>query len=400
MSMNKISIGILLLSCIALAACKKKQPPQNPEVPVNLQKLTPRTVLYYDKYPATTHALNQVNLLAQVSGSITGMFFKEGTTVEKGQKLYEIDERLYKAAYDQAVANLNVSQSGLVQAQQDADRYEYLNKYNAVAKQLYDHAIVTLEQAKSTVKASEQAVKTAKTNLSYATVYAPFTGTIGISQVRLGEVVTPSVTTLDSLSSDSPMAVDFTVNEKNLPFFEKLQHGKIKVDSLFTLLMPDNSLYNHLGQLSIIDRAVDPQTGTIRIRLVFDNPDFYLRAGMSCTVRVHNQDVGPQLVVPNKAIVEQMGEYFVYVAKDTLIKVSADSLKKMDKKAAADANKPKLIAVQKKVQTGQVIGADIIIKSGVNAGDKIIVDGLQSLHDGARITTANKVGPGGGRRGN
>jgi membrane fusion protein (multidrug efflux system) len=105
------------------------------------------------------------------------------------------------------------------------------------------------------------------------------------------------------------------------------------------------------------------------------------------------------LVIPNKAVIEQMGEYFVYVAKDTVINVSADSLKKMDQKAAADANKSKLIAVQKKVKTGQVVGPDIVIKSGIATGDRIIVDGLQSLHDGARITTANKVGPGGGKRG-
>ena len=397
--MNRVLSNAVFISCLMLAACSKKQPPPNPEVPVNLLKVTPKTVLYYEKIPATTRALNQVNLLPQVAGAVTGMYFTEGTKVNKGQKLYEIDERLYKAAYDQAVANLDVSKSGLVEAQQDADRYVYLNKYNAVAKQLYDHAVVTLEQAKSTVKASEQQVKTAKTNLTYATVYAPFSGTIGISQVRLGEVVTPSVTTLDTLSQDNPMAVDFIINEKNLPFYEKLQREKIKVDSLFSLLMPDNSLYGHLGKLAIIDRAVDPQTGTIRVRLVFDNPDSYLRAGMSCVVRVHNQDVGPQLVVPNKAIVEQMGEYFVYVAKDTVLKISADSLKKLDKKAAADAKKAKLLAVQKKVQIGQVIGPDIIIKSGIKAGDKIITDGLQSLHDGARITTANKVGPGGGRGG-
>ena len=397
--MNRVLLNTVFISCLMLGACTKKQPPPNPEVPVNLMELVPKTVLYYDKYPATTHALNQVNLLSQVSGAVTGMFFTEGTKVNKGQKLYEIDERLYKSAYDQAVANLDVSSSGLVEAQQDADRYDYLNKYNAVAKQQYDHAVVTLEQAKSTVRASEQAVKTAKTNLTYATVFAPFTGTIGISQVRLGEVVSPSVTTLDTLSQDNPMAVDFIINEKNLPFFEKLQHEKTKVDSLFTLLMPDNSLYAHLGKLSIIDRAVDPQTGTIRVRLVFDNPNFYLRAGMSCVVRVHNQDVGPQLVVPNKAVIEQMGEYFVYVAKDTVMKVSPDSLKKMDKKAAADADKAQLVAVQKKVITGQVIGPDIIVKGGIKAGDRIIVDGLQSLHDGARITTENKVGPGGGKHG-
>jgi RND family efflux transporter MFP subunit len=397
--MNKLRSSILLLSCLSLLACKKKQPPPNPEVPVNLMKLKPRSVFYYDKYPATTRALKQVNLLSQVAGAVTGIFFTEGTKVQKGQKLYEIDERLYKAAYDQAVANLDVSKSGLVQAQQDADRYEYLNKYNAVAKQQYDHAVVALAQAKSTVRASQEAVKTARTNLNYAVVYAPFAGTIGISQVRVGEVVTASATTLDTLSTDDPMAVDFIINEKNLPLFEKLQRDKVKVDSLFTLLLPDNSLYEHLFKLSIIDRAVDPQTGSIRVRLVFDNPKYALRAGMSCVVRVHNQDVGPQLVIPNKAVIEQMGEYFVYVAKDTVIKVSADSLKKMDKKAAADANKSKLVAVQKKVKTGQVIGADIVIKDGINAGDRIIVDGLQSLHDGAPITTANKVGPGGGKRG-
>jgi len=97
------------------------------------------------------------------------------------------------------------------------------------------------------------------------------------------------------------MAVDFIINEKNLPLFEKLQRDKVKVDSLFTLLLPDGSLYEHLGKFSIIDRAVDPQTGSIRVRLVFDNPQYALRAGMSCVVQVHNQDVGPQLVVPKQS---------------------------------------------------------------------------------------------------
>ncbi len=393
--MNRAILNTVFVSCLIITACGgKKQPPPNPEVPVNLITLKAKHVLYYDKYPATTRALMQVNLLPQVSGGITGIFFKEGGQVTKGQKLYDIDERLYQAAYDQAVANLRVSEGSLKEAQQDADRYVYLNKYNAVATQLYDHAVITLENAKNTVKASEQQVKTARTNLTYASVYAPFTGTIGISQVRLGEVVNPGVTTLDTISTDNPMAVDFIINEKNLPFFEKLEKNKEHpVDSLFTLLLPDGSLYPKTGKLSIIDRAVDPQTGTVRVRLVFDNTDFYLRPGMSCVVRVHNQDVGPQLVVPNKAVIEQMGEFFVYVAKDSVFKVNADSLKKIGQKPS---NKPKLIAMQKKVQAGQVIGADIIIKSGVKAGDKIIVDGLQSIHDGSQITTANKVGPGGG----
>jgi len=151
--MNRILLNTIFVSCLILGACQKKQPPQNPEVPVNLINVKARRVLYYDNYPSTTQALSQVNLLPQITGAITGIFFIEGTHVNKGQKLYEIDKRIYQAAYDQAVANLQVSQGNLVQAQQDADRYEYLNKYNAVAKQLYDHAIITLENAKNTVKA-------------------------------------------------------------------------------------------------------------------------------------------------------------------------------------------------------------------------------------------------------
>jgi membrane fusion protein (multidrug efflux system) len=360
-------------------------------VPVNLSTLQAKRVLYYDNYPSTTQALSQVNLLPQITGAVTGIFFKEGTRVEKGQKLYEIDRRVYQAAFDQAVANLKVSQGNLVQAQQDADRYEYLNKYNAVAKQLYDHAIITLENAKNTVKASDQAVKTAKTNLNYTIVYAPFTGTIGFSQVKLGDVVNPGSTILNTISTDNPMAVDFIINEKNLPFFEKLQTEKKQVDSLFTILLPDNSLYSSTGRISVIDRAVDSQTGSIRVRLVFDNPKGILRVGMSCVVRVHNQETTPQMLLPNKAVVEQMGEYFVFVAKDSVIRVSKDSLKKNPQ--ADTSQKPKLLAIQKKVQVGQTIGPNVIIKSGVKEGEKIVIDGVQTLHDGSQITTKNKVAP-------
>ena len=390
--MNRVILSAFLISCLLLGACKKKQPPQNPEVPVNLYKVKAIRVLYFDKYPSTTQALSQVNLLPQVTGAITGIYFKEGSHVSKGEKLYEIDKRLYEASYDQALANLQVQQGNLVQAKQDADRYEYLNKYNAVAKQQYDHAMITLDNAKNTVKAAEQAVKTAKTNLNYAVVYAPFDGTIGFSMVKLGDVVNPGSTILNTVSTDDPMAVDFLINEKQLPHFQQMQLSKKPVDSLFTLLLPDNTLYQELGKISVIDRAVDPQTGSIRIRLVFPNPKKELRAGMSCIVRVHNQDNGPQLVLPNKAVVEQMGEYFVFIAKDSVIRTHMDTVNHVTDP------KPKMVASQKKVQTGQTIGPNIVIKSGIKEGDRVVVDGLQSLHEGAQITTANKVAPG-GRRG-
>jgi membrane fusion protein, multidrug efflux system len=380
---------IVLLSCMALFSCKPKPVPPPPPVPVNLLTVKAQPVLYYDKYPATCEALSSVNLISQVQGYITGIFFTEGTHISKGQKLYEIDIRLYQAAYDQAQANLKVAQNNQVQAQQDADRYTYLNQQDAVAKQLYDHAIVALDVAKSNTKAAEEAVKTAKTNLGYATIYAPFDGTIGFSQVKLGNMANAGQTILNTISTDNPMAVDFLINEKQLPAFEALEKRKQNDhDSLFTIMLPDNSLYPFVGKISVIDRAVDAQTGAIRVRLVFPNPQNVLREGMSCVVRVHNLEPAPVLVIPGKSVVEQMGEYFVFIAKDTLI-VKPDSTQKKEKeKESATAEKengPQLRAFQKKVQLGITIGPNVIVNSGIEEGDSVIIDGVQLLHDGSRI---------------
>ncbi|MVN22074.1 efflux RND transporter periplasmic adaptor subunit [Mucilaginibacter sp. HMF7410] len=393
--MNRAISNIIIISCFALFSCKKKQAPSDPSVPVNLMKAKAENVLYYDKYPSTTAALSQVNLLPQVPGAITGIFFKEGSHVKKGQKLYEIDKRLYQQNYAAAVANLQVQQGNQVQAKQDEDRYAYLNKYNAVAKQLYDHAVIAYQNAKNTVKSAEEAVRTARTNLGYAVIYAPFSGTIGFSQVKLGNVVTAGSTVLNTISTDNPMAVDFLINEKQIARFDALKNSRHLMDSLFTLLLPNNSLYPHTGKISVIDRAVDPQTGAVRIRLVFDNPTNALIAGMSCIVRVHNEETKPQILIPNKAVTEQMGEYFVFTAKDSLVTDSAGQKNKSGKMP----KRRKLMALQRKVQVGQTIGPDIIVKKGINEGDKIVVDGVQSLHDGSPITTANKVAPSQGGKG-
>jgi len=370
--MSRLASILVFISGLAFFSCQQKPPAPNPPTPVNLATVKTQPVLYYDDYPATTQALSQVDLHAQVTGYVTTILFTEGTHVHKGQKLYEIDERLYKASYDQAAANVKVAEGNQEQAQQDADRYQYLIQHNAVAKQTLDHAVIALQNAKNQTAAAEQALSTAATNLTYSVISAPFDGTIGFSQVKLGNLVTASTTLLNTVSTDNPMAVDFLINEAQLNHYEELQRDKQhKLDSLFTIVLPDHSVYSHLGKISVIDRAVDPQTGTVRVRLEFSNPKLDLRAGMSCVVRVHNLEQTPQVLIPSKAIVEQMGEYFVYLAKkDTALK-----------------------AIQVKVETGQTIGSNTLIKSGLKDGDKIVVDGVQALHDGSPITTANRQGP-------
>lgn len=391
--MNRVILSLGILGCLGIFSCNKKQPPPNPAVPVNLMKVKSQRVLYYDTYPGTTVALSQVDLHAQVTGYITGIYFTEGTHVQKGQKLYEIDERLYEAAYDQAKANLKVDSGNLIQNQEDADRYLYLKKYNAVASQLVDHAVIALQEAKDQVKAGQQQVKTAATNLAYSEIYAPFNGTIGLSQVKLGDLINVGSTVLNTVSSDNPMAVDFLINEAQLAHFQDLEnHQQQKIDSLLTILFSNQAIYPYTGKISVIDRAVDPQTGAITIRVVFPNPQDALRAGMSCVLRVHNQELTPVVVIPSKAIVEQMGEYFVFVAKDSAYIAPDDST---SRKGADTAQAPKLRAFQVKVQLGQTIGANVIVESGLSDGDRIVVDGVQALHDGSAINPGNRKAPGG-----
>ena len=380
----------LLISCLLFASCGPKPTPPAPPVPVNLYTVKTQTVLYYDKYPANMAALSQVDLRPEVQGYITDMPFGEGDHVKKGQKLYEIDRRLYEEAYDQAKANVDVAQGNLKQAQQDADRYTYLSTQDAVAKQTLDHAVIALQNAKSAVTAAEQSVKIAATNLTYSVISAPFDGTIGFSQVKLGNVVTIGQTILNTISTDDPMGVDFLISEKQLLHFEELKSGKQNaMDSLFTIMLPNDSIYPYTGKITVIDRAVDPQTGTIRVRVVFPNPNYMLRAGTSCVLRVHNQEKGEKLVVPSRAVVELMGEYFVYVAKDTMAKTPQDTTKIV----------PVTMAIQKKVILGQTIAPNVVVKSGINENDKIVVDGVQSLHTGSLINISQKPEGGKGEKG-
>jgi len=346
------------------ASCGKQNNQQQqafPPVAVNVDTVQATSATYYDEYPATINALNEVEIHAQVSGYITGIYFKDGQRVTKGQKLYSIDQQQYAGAYEQAVANLNVSKANLVKAQKNADRYLELQKNDAIASQTVDNALADLDAAKMQVNAAQANVSAVQTNLRYSTIYAPLNGTIGISQVKIGSAVTPGATVLNTISQNNPLAIDFAVDEKQIPRFAKLEaEGTKPSDSVFTISLPDGSIYNQPGKISLLDRAVDPQTGTIRARLVFSNPQNILKPGMTCNVRVKTSDTNT-ILIPSKAIIEQMSEYFVFVVGDSS-KVS-----------------------QRKIVTGMPIGNNTVVKDGLKQGEIVVTDGVQKLREGAVV---------------
>ena len=340
---------------------QQQQPTAPPAVPVSMVSVTTADAVYYDEYPGTVTALNEIELRPQVTGFITGIHFKDGSRVRKGQLLYSIDAQLYNANYDQAVANLNVQQANLARAQKDADRYHELEKNDAVARQLVDNADAALEVAKRQAEAAKANIQAVQTSVNYTKVTAPFDGVIGISLVKVGAAVSAGQTILNTVSTDNQLAVDFNVDQKEIYRFSTLMKNAKAADSTFTLKF-GTEIFPATGKIALIDRAVDPQTGTIKTRLVFPNKDNRLRSGMSGTVRVRNNAATKSVVIPFKAVTEQLGEYFVYVAGDSS-KVS-----------------------QRRVVLGTSLGANVIVKEGLKEGEKIAVEGVQNLREGAVIT--------------
>ena len=359
---------IFLVLITAATSCGKKDDKKQmapPPVSVNIDTVQQAPATYYEEFPATVNALTQVDIHAQVSGYITGIYFQDGQQVTKGQKLYSIDQQQYASDYNQAIANLNVAKANLVKSQKNADRYLELDKNDAIAKQTVDNALADLEAQKMMVEAAKANAAAIETNLRYSTIYAPFSGVIGISQVKTGSAVSPGATVLNTISSETFLAVDFAVDEKEIPRFVKLQQqGTKTADSIFTIALPDGSIYSQPGKISFLDRAVDPQTGTIRTRLEFSNPQSILKPGMTCNVRVKSLDQNAMLI-PSKAITEQMGEYFVFIV--------------------GDSNK----AIQTKITTGMQINDKTVVKDGLKTGEKIITDGVQKVRDGAVVKPAS-----------
>ena len=200
MNLNKcflasLPIVFLFYSCGTSQGQKNEKPDA---VSVTVAEVVSTSAVYYDEYPGIVTALDQINLTAQVSGYITKINFQDGQNISKGQLLYSIDAQVYQANYQQASADLQVQEANLVKAQKDADRYQELDKHDAIAKQQVDYANASLEATKKQVEAARANVNSVHAGVQFANIYAPFSGTIGISQVKVGTAVVAGQTILNT----------------------------------------------------------------------------------------------------------------------------------------------------------------------------------------------------------
>ncbi len=366
MNTNRLFSTILLGSGLFLAACGNKDAGKQQQaqtgaqaIPVTMATVESEVVTGERSYPSNVVPLQETEIRAEVTGYITNIYVADGAHVSKGQKLYEIDRIRYSAAVDQAQANLEIAKANLERVEKDLQRYQTLADKDAIAKQTLDYAFTDVNNQKAQVQAAQAALTTAKTNLQRSTIIAPFSGNVGISQVRSGALVSAGTTLLNTISSTNPIAVEFQINEKEIMEFSNLQTGKATTQ--INLTLPDASTYAAQGKISTIDRAVDSQTGTLKVRATFDNPNNTLRAGMNLTLNVLSTNKSEELVIPYRAIFEQLGSFGVY--------------------AVSDSSTVEL----KPVTLGQKLGDRVVISTGLEPGNKIVVDGVSSLKQGAKV---------------
>jgi len=351
----------ILISCGGKENAQQQQNPAAMAVPVNAYEVKAQDVTGTDTYPGTVVSLQEVELRPQVSGYITNIYVQDGQRVTKGQKLYEIDQTTYQAAYQQAKANLQSAQANLEKNRKDLQRYETLAAREAIALQQLDYARTSVQTAEAQVTSAQAQVSSAANQLGYSVINAPFDGVIGISSVRVGAQVSPGQPLLNTISSMQPIAVDFVINEQEIARFTNfLSNPKAQPDSLFTIALNNGEVYPHVGKLITVDRAIGRQSGTTTVRVEFPNPDRLLIPGMTVNMRVLNQDIGEQLVIPYKAVTEQLGEYFVYV-------IQGDSVH------------------QQNVQLGTRFSGNIVVREGLEPGQDIVLEGIQKLREGAKV---------------
>jgi membrane fusion protein (multidrug efflux system) len=354
-------------AALCLAACAPKGPGALPAAPVEVKTITlepSSTIAYADKI-GEVRGSQEVELRARVGGILLAKHFQDGTLVKEGQLLFSIDPREFRAQVASAQAKVASAEANLYRARQDVARYKPLLADEAIARQVYDNAVAAAQQAQAEVAASRAALDEAKLGLDYAEVRAPLTGRIGNAQVFPGGLVTAGQTLLATLSSDDPAWVYFSISEAELLDFERRNAGRALAPDdpqlNVRLILSDGSEYPLPGRINFGDRALDPTTGTYRLRAEFPNPEHRLLPGLFARIRAQGNKLQDALIIPDRAVQEQLGRYFVTVVGEG------------DK------------AEMRPVELGPRFGNRQVVKSGLQAGDRVVVEGFLKARPGSSL---------------
>lgn len=361
--------GLIVLFALAVApgcssrASGKEQKPAMafPPPAVIVAPVIRKTVPIYGEYVGQTAAVNTVEIRSQVEGFLEKISFVEGSTVQKGQLLFQIDPREYEAAVMKAKASLAQSEAALVKSKQDVARYRPLVSQHAISQEQLDTAVAQEAEDEANVESAKAQLAQAELNLGYTQITAPLTGRIGQAQMKVGALVQAGSSLLDTLYSINPIYVNFSVSESM--YLEKSLHKKSAAAfPPIELALGDGSTYSYKGRVDMLAPEIDPATGTLSIRAEFPNPNGVLRPGLFVRARMVTSEATNALLVPVEAIQEVQGAQSVLVVgKDNRVEFRT-------------------------VTAAATVGNLRIIETGLQPGERVIVQGLQKVRPGMPVT--------------
>ncbi len=337
-----------------------------PPPSVSVAKIEKTDIRNSARYVGQIAAVDQVDLVARVSGFLEEKSVPDGSLVKKGEQLFVIEKAEYQAALAKAKADVASAKANAALKSADEKRDRDLLQKGHVSEAAYEATLAQMQQADASVEAANSALQQAELNLSYTEVMAPFPGQIGKTTYSVGEVVGPSTAALANLIRLAPVYVNFSVSEAQYLNAVKT-HGISPTDITperspdIKLILPNGEEYHDIGKIVYIDNAIDTATGTIAFRGQFTNEDLRLLAGTYVTVILEAPESEEALVVPQAAIQrDQQGSFVLAITPD--------------KKVA-----------QKYIEIAQQVGTKFVVTKGLDEGEEVIVEGLQKVRPGVEV---------------
>ena len=357
--------SIVLIAGAVLVGCKKEAP-KAPPPEVLVTPVVQQDVPIGIEAVGQTKGSEEVEIRPRVSGYLKAVNFKEGQPIKKGDLLYQIDPQPFEAAVSQAKGQMGQAQAALAKANADVARYRPLVEQKAVSKQELDNALAAQQNGEASVEAAKGALQEAQVNLSYCRISSPTDGIAGINNVSVGNLVGPNdPKALTTVSKVDPIRVPVAISEKDyLELQRRSVERRAKGDTTrrpIQLVLADGSTHPFPGHIRAMQSRVDPTTGTMTVEVEFPNPDHILRAGQFARIRSVSDILHGALVVPQKAIEDLQGIKRVYVV------------------GAGDSVQVHTVTI------GPASGDLQVIQSGVQAGDRVIVEGIQRVRPGVVV---------------
>ena len=369
------ALFVTLCAALACGSCRKPPPPASPPPEVYVTSVVQQDVPVYLELPGQTEGSQDVDIRARVEGFLQSVNFREGSFVRKGDLLYVIDPKPFEATLAGAKADLATADARLEKTNNDVARYRPLAAKRAVSQQELDDAVSAQDAARSQVDAARAAVETARLNLGYTRVYSPIDGLVGTTERKAGNLVgRGEATLLTTVSQINPIIFRAAISEADYLRVARRRDastGKAPQAGGIQLRLADGTIHSFSGRVGVVDREVNPTTGTLGIQIFFPNPQYVLRPGQFGRAQVLLDTEKNALLVPQRAVQEMQSLYSVAVV-GTDNKVSF-----------------------RNVTVGPRVADRWVIETGLESDDRVIVEGIQAVAEGTAVRVKPMPAPAG-----